>query len=449
MNTKHALTLKGFAALLLGVTVVATSCKKDETPSLESTSAPTEENMSMATTTTTSGSFIFNNPFEATDCFSNMYLEKANTNSITRSSEQKRTGSYSAKFILNKSDADVAGSKRTEAVLEWVTPPKYERWYGMSMFLPSSYITDGAEEQLFQWHSQGTVDLDGVSTNNSPMAMYTKNGRWEFGMKYGGTIDLGVYDKNVWTDWVIHVKFSYESDGLLEIWKNGKLVVQKSGRNNYRELKGHFFKIGVYKYGWAQGYTSTTTSRTLFYDDVKIGNENSSYAAVAPQSGSTTTSSTTPTTTTTSTSTNQTVFAVNAGGSAFTAANGITYQADKSYSGGSTFKTTSSISNTSDDALYQSERYGNFSYNVPVANGTYEVTYRLAEIYNSASGKRRFDVLTEGSETISNLDIYAVAGKNNAYNVVKTVTVSDGTLNIRFRSDIDYAKLSALHIIKK
>ena len=230
-----------------------------------------------------SGTTLFETSFEQPNSLSSLYLEKANSNSITRSSEQARTGSYSAKFILNKSDPDVAGSKRTEAVLEWVTPPKYERWYGMSIFLPSTYFADHAEEQLFQWHSQGTVDLDGTSTNNSPLAMYTKNGRWEFGMKYGGTIDLGAYAKSTWTDWVIHVKFSYQADGLLEIWKNGKLVVQKTGRNNYREPKGHFFKIGVYKYGWAQSYSSATTSRTLFYDDVKIGNENSSYNSVSPR----------------------------------------------------------------------------------------------------------------------------------------------------------------------
>jgi hypothetical protein len=227
--------------------------------------------------------YIFQTSFEEKNSLGNIYLEMAKKSSITRSSEQARTGSYSAKFILNKSDADVAGSKRSEAVLEWVDQPKFERWYGMSIFLPSSYISDPAEEQLFQWHSQGSVDLDGVSTLNSPMAMYTIDGRWEFGMKYGGKLDLGTYYKNVWTDWVIHVKFSHESDGVLEIWKNGKLVIQKNGRNNYRELKGHFFKIGVYKYGWPQGYRSTTTFRTLYYDDVKIGNENSTFAEVAPR----------------------------------------------------------------------------------------------------------------------------------------------------------------------
>ena len=150
----------------------------------------------------------------------------------------------------------------------------------MSIFLPSSYVAEPVEEVVFQWHAINLVDLDSVSMNNAAIAMFTKNGNWELGMKYGGSVDLGFYDKDVWTDWVIHVKFSAESDGVFEIWKNGKLMLRRNGRNNYNDLKGNIFKIGIYKYGWAQGYPSTTTFRTLYYDEIKIGNENASYAEV-------------------------------------------------------------------------------------------------------------------------------------------------------------------------
>ena len=61
------------------------------------------------------------------------------------------------------------------------------------------------------------------------------------------------------------------------------------------------------------------------------------------------------------------------------------------------YRTTAAIAGTTDDALYQSERYGNFSYNVPVANGNYVVTLKFAEIYFSSTGIRAFDVLIEGA----------------------------------------------------
>ena len=148
--------------------------------------------------------------------------------------------------------------------------------------------------------------------------------------------------------------------------------------------------------------------------------------------------------------TNPVVFAINAGGSEFLASNGITYHADVNFSGGSVYKTVNSISNTIDDVLYQSERYGNFSYAVPVSNGTYEVTFKMAEIFHSESGKRQFDIWMEnGKEAFSNVDVYNMAGKNAAYDLVKLVSVDDGVLNLDFRTDIDNAKVSAFHVTKK
>lgn len=145
------------------------------------------------------------------------------------------------------------------------------------------------------------------------------------------------------------------------------------------------------------------------------------------------------------------VFAVNAGGSSFTASNGIIYSADKNFSSGSAYKvsTSTSILNTNDDALYQSERYGNFSYSIPVSNGTYEITFKTSENYHNATGKRKFDILAEGQEIVSNLDIFAAAGNAKAYDIVKTVSVTDGNLDLSFRKELDQAKVAAFHVIKK
>ena len=54
---------------------------------------------------------------------------------------------------------------------------------------------------------------------------------------------------------------------------------------------------------------------------------------------------------------------------------------------------------------------------MPVANGNYVVTLKLAEIYFSSAGKRVLDVLIEGTKVVSNLDLFARVGKNAAYDV--------------------------------
>jgi uncharacterized repeat protein (TIGR02543 family) len=138
------------------------------------------------------------------------------------------------------------------------------------------------------------------------------------------------------------------------------------------------------------------------------------------------------------------VLAMNAGGKQYTDKAGIIYQADKYYSGGSIHRTTKAIGGTGDGSLYQTERFGNFDYAIPVANGNYTVTLKFAELYWSISGKRIFDVSIEGKWVISNLDIFAKVGKRWAYDVSIPVTVTDGKLNISFRSDVNYAKVNAI-----
>jgi Ca2+-binding RTX toxin-like protein len=120
-------------------------------------------------------------------------------------------------------------------------------------------------------------------------------------------------------------------------------------------------------------------------------------------------------------------------------------------SGNSKVSTTASvIGNTQADGLYQTQRASkNFGYDVAVTAGTYEVEFMFNENYWTAKGKRVFDVLLEGKEVVSNLDVYGAAGgKNVAYNLTKTVTVTDGMLNVRFDAsgadDRDNASVSGL-----
>lgn len=134
--------------------------------------------------------------------------------------------------------------------------------------------------------------------------------------------------------------------------------------------------------------------------------------------------------------------AINAGGGG---ADG--YSADQYFSGGKTAKTAAAIDGTTNDALYQSERYGDFSYAVPVANGEHQLTLKLAEFYWNAAGKRVFDVTAEGKLIVNDLDIFSAAGgKNKAYDLTVPVTVTDGTLNLNFITVKDNAKISAIHI---
>lgn len=440
---KNKLSAKNLSLLVLGFLVIlSTSCDKTDSTNVIPDDLTQSGERTMATST--SSNLLLQTTFESSDALSSLYMEKANSNSITRSTSPVRSGSYSGKFVINKSDGLVAGSTRAEITPLSPEKSNAERWYGLSVYLPTSHITDPCEESLFQLHGGATV----------PLAMITGNGRWTLVLKNKTGItraDLGAYEKGAWTDWVVHVKYSSQSDGLLEVWKNGSLVFRRNNAPNTHDGTLPFFKFGVYKWGWRQGEQSTTQQRIVYYDNVKVGNANSSYAEVAPGSNSAPAPAPAPepSPAPAPTPTVTPIIAINAGGSAFKASNGITYAADKYSTGGLTMKTTKGISNTADDVLYQSDRYGDFSYVIPVSNGTYEVTLKFSEFLHSSPYKRRFDVTLEDQKIFDNLDVYKIAGGNRAYDVVRTCVVRDGKLTLTFKSERDYAMISAFHIIKK
>ena len=67
--------------------------------------------------------------------------------------------------------------------------------------------------------------------------------------------------------------------------------------------------------------------------------------------------------------------------------------------------------------MYGTERYGSahasFGYSIPVANGNYNVSLDFAETYVTAAGQRIFSVSINGTQVLTNFDIYAAAGGMN------------------------------------
>jgi len=216
-----------------------------------------------------------------------------NTPAVTRS--RTRAGRYAMKSTLDRHRDRV--SYRTE-----VSGPRAEIgkecWYGFSILLPDDYVPDRVWEIVAQWH--GVPDQDtGETWRNPVMALFTTGGRWswvsrwdakrntfESGRReYGGTktYDLGPYERERWTDWVVHVKWSYKPDGILQVWKNGEKVIDQAGPNAFNDAKGPYFKMGLYK-GWRDPKKpgDAVSKRVLYHDEFRMGGAEASYEDVAP-----------------------------------------------------------------------------------------------------------------------------------------------------------------------
>ncbi len=143
------------------------------------------------------------------------------------------------------------------------------------------------------------------------------------------------------------------------------------------------------------------------------------------------------------------LIAVNAGGGAFTSAEGVSYLADD-FGAGNSFSTNASISGTDKDELYQSETWkkGGFSYELATGNGTFDVELNFAEIWSGAfaSGKRVFDVYVENVLVLDDLDISDLAGNNAALDFVGEVTVTDGALSIATTAETQNPKIAGFSV---
>ena len=137
-------------------------------------------------------------------------------------------------------------------------------------------------------------------------------------------------------------------------------------------------------------------------------------------------------------------------GGGATTYNGVEYRADgfgAGVSGGTTHFTSDPINGTSEDTLFQTERYGSYSYNVPVTNATYSVELHFVELFQTSAGSRSFNVVVEGETLFTQMDLFAEAGHDTAYSrSIDQITVSDQTLTIELESLINNGTLSGFAI---
>jgi subtilase family serine protease len=145
-----------------------------------------------------------------------------------------------------------------------------------------------------------------------------------------------------------------------------------------------------------------------------------------------------------------TSLAIDAGGGAVG-----NFVADTDYRGGSTYSTshaidTSGVTNPAPQSVYQTERYGNFRYTIPnlTPGASYTVRLDFAEIYWNQAGRRLFNVKINGSQVLTNFDVFATAGGKYKAIAEQFTAVADasGNLTIQFISVRDNAKVSGIEI---
>jgi hypothetical protein len=133
-----------------------------------------------------------------------------------------------------------------------------------------------------------------------------------------------------------------------------------------------------------------------------------------------------------------------------------TFAADADVAGGLTYSTgasinTSGVTDAAPQAVYQSVRFGNFTYTIPglVPGASYTVRLLFAEFVWSSPGQRLFNVALNGAPVLTNFDIVATAGGPYRAVVEQFTAVADaqGRITIQYTGVRDNALSSGIEVI--
>lgn len=136
---------------------------------------------------------------------------------------------------------------------------------------------------------------------------------------------------------------------------------------------------------------------------------------------------------------------------------GNVWHPDNYYQNGVTSDTPRRVGGTADPDLFAYERYGHFTYSIPVdPRDRYSVVLHFAELYwgpnasgSGGVGSRVFRVICNGSTLLDRFDLYKEAGSLHA--VTRTFShlrpSPEGKLNLTFEPIVNFATVSAIEVI--
>jgi Malectin domain len=133
---------------------------------------------------------------------------------------------------------------------------------------------------------------------------------------------------------------------------------------------------------------------------------------------------------------------------------------DRYFKGGQVTQRPETVQGSRDPQLFQAERYGHFTYTIPVdPKGRYRVNMMFSERWFGpgrpgwgGGGSRRFDIYCNGVALARNLDIFELAGGSNRA-VARTFSNLEpsaaGQLVLSFVPSANYASINAIEVVEQ
>lgn len=210
-------------------------------------------------------------------------------------------GNKSVRFEIRKDQPLVGSSQRVRSEVTIVRGTEFpgftkEAWYSFAIYFPAvGFESDDTRDCINQWFEDGSdettirAEKDQAFLEVTPEAGSTTLYKYDLFSTQKTTTTPTSFTKipkNAWHEFVFHFVHSTGADGLIEVWRDGVKIHTINGRNMHLKLPK--WKIGLYKSSFLNK-TSSRDSRVLYFDNVRVGGANATFADMSANKGTITT----------------------------------------------------------------------------------------------------------------------------------------------------------------
>ena len=199
--------------------------------------------------------------------------------SIRTDADLQDGGADSLRFELRSGDTWVdqtfSRTFRAEVTSNEFPPAGVMQWYAFRVFFPADFPIEQNRLVFAQWKEREGFLAQGLSPS---LSFRFVNGKFSIRLRHSSDKVIrdadAVADEDLfktkdlplgqWQDFVVQAKWSYQDDGLANVWWNGQEIVEYRGPVGYNQQFAPKLKFGLYRDATPSPYVAN-------FNQVKIG----------------------------------------------------------------------------------------------------------------------------------------------------------------------------------